>query len=56
MAKIAGPQFSNTADYDCIVSACFKDIDDFVRMKEDPYYKEKVMPDHENFADTTRSK
>lgn len=56
MAQIAGPQFANVADYDCIVSACFKNIDDFVRMKADPYYKEKVMPDHENFADTKRSK
>lgn len=56
MSQIAGPQFANMADYDCIVSACFNDIDDFVRMKADPYYKEKVMPDHENFADTKRSK
>lgn len=25
-------------------------------MKQDPFYKEKVMADHENFADTKRSK
>ena len=56
MAQIAGPQFANTADYDCIVTAVFRNIEDFVNMKADPYYKEKVMPDHENFADTTRSK
>ncbi|KAG6989879.1 hypothetical protein G7Y79_00062g093570 [Physcia stellaris] len=55
MAKIAGPQFDNHADYDCFVQAIFKDVEDFVRMKADPYYREVVAPDHENFADTTRS-
>ena len=56
MAKIAGPQFNSFADYDCIVTATFSSVENFVRMKADPYYKEKVMPDHENFADTTRSR
>ena len=56
MAKIAGPQYSNHADYDSFVTAVFRDIEDFVRMKADPLYIEKVMPDHENFADTTRSR
>lgn len=56
MSQIAGPQFNGVADYDCIVQATFRDIEDFVRMKADPYYKEKVAPDHENFADTKRSK
>ncbi|KFY00263.1 hypothetical protein O988_03420 [Pseudogymnoascus sp. VKM F-3808] len=56
MNQLVGPQFENLADYDCIVTAVFRNIDDFVRMKQDPYYIDKVMPDHENFADTTRSK
>ena len=56
MTQLMGPQFSNLADYDCIVTAVFRNIEDFVKMKADPYYKEKVMPDHENFADTKRSK
>ena len=56
MSQIAGPQFDNFADYDCIVTAVFPDVDNFVRMKADPFYKEKVMPDHENFADTKRSR
>jgi hypothetical protein len=25
-------------------------------MKADPFFREKVAPDHENFADTKRSK
>jgi hypothetical protein len=56
MAKIADPQFANIADYDCIVQIVFQDIEDFVRMKADPYFIEKAGPDHEKFADTKRSK
>lgn len=56
MDQIVGPQFNGTADYDCIVQATFRDVKDFVRMKSDPFFKEKVTPDHENFADTVRSK
>jgi hypothetical protein len=56
MTRITGPQFNGGADYDCLVNIVFKDIEDFVRMKQDPYYIEKIMPDHENFADTKRSR
>ena len=56
MTKIAGPQFDNHADYDSFVQAVFKDVEDFVRMKADPFWREVVAPDHENFADTTRSR
>ncbi|KAF2688361.1 hypothetical protein K458DRAFT_440048 [Lentithecium fluviatile CBS 122367] len=56
MAKIVGPQFNNHADYDCFVQAVFKDVEDFVRFKADPFYVEVIHHDHENFADTTRSR
>ena len=57
MERLAGPQFNTfAADYDCIVTATFPDVDNFVRMKADPFYKEKVMADHERFADTKRSR
>lgn len=56
MAKFAGPQFDNHAEYDSFVQAVFKDVEDFVRMKADPFWREVVAPDHENFADTTRSR
>ncbi|KAF1811961.1 hypothetical protein P152DRAFT_398042, partial [Eremomyces bilateralis CBS 781.70] len=56
MAKLYDPQFSNIADYDVIVQIVFKDIEDFVRMKADPIFMKNVTPDHENFADTKRSK
>ena len=56
MAQIAGPQFNSFADYDCIVTAVFPEVQKFVRMKADPFFKERVMLDHENFADTKRSR
>ena len=56
MSQIAGPQFNNFADYDCIINATFPDIQNFLDMKADPFYKERVAPDHENFADTKRSR
>ena len=55
MTKIAGPQFDHHAEYDSFVQAVFKDVEDFVHMKADPFWK-VVGPDHENFADTTRSR
>lgn len=56
MGQLYDPQFANVADYDCIVQVMFRNVEDFVRMKADPFFKEKVTPDHENFADTKRSK
>lgn len=56
MGRLFDPQFANVSDYDCIVQIVFKDIDDFVRMKADPEYVKNVIPDHEKFADTKRSK
>ncbi|KAI9762129.1 MAG: hypothetical protein M4579_000609 [Chaenotheca gracillima] len=56
MSKIIDPQFANLAEYDSIVEIVFRDVEDFVKMKADPEYKTKVMPDHENFANTKTSK
>jgi EthD domain len=55
MGKLFDPQFANIADYDCIVQIQFKDVEDFVKLKADPLYREAIMQDHERFADTKRS-
>jgi hypothetical protein len=44
------------ADYDCIIQMVFNDPQDFINVKQDPHYKQVVMPDHENFADMERSR
>ncbi|EEQ32234.1 hypothetical protein McanMca71_005385 [Microsporum canis] len=56
MGRIFDPQFSNMADYDCIVQVQFRNIEQFVALKEDPLYKQAVFADHNKFADTNRSK
>ncbi len=46
---------SSIADYDCFIHIVFKDVQDFINVKNDPHYKQVVMPDHGNFADQKRS-
>ena len=46
---------SNIADYDCFIHIVFKDVQDFVNVKNDPHYKQVVVPDHESFADQERT-
>ena len=46
---------SNVADYDCFIQIVFRDVQDFVDVKNDPHYKRVVAPDHGNFADQKRT-
>ncbi len=43
------------ADPDCFVQIVFRDVQDYVNVKDDPHYKQVVMPDHANFADPERT-
>ena len=56
MSRLFDPQFANVVDYDCFSQVVFEDIEDYVRMKEDVFYLERARGDHENFADTRRSR
>ena len=53
--ELYDPQFAKLSEYDCIVQFVFRTLDDFKRMKADPFFLEKVAPDHVKFADTERS-
>ncbi|KAH7324118.1 EthD domain-containing protein [Rhexocercosporidium sp. MPI-PUGE-AT-0058] len=55
MSQLFDPQMCNLADYDCFSQVVFKSLDDYKRMKQDPWYKEHLIRDHENFADTKKS-
>ncbi|KAJ5761821.1 uncharacterized protein N7511_005203 [Penicillium nucicola] len=55
MSQLFDPQMANVADFDCFSQVVFKDIEDYKRMKQDPWYKEHLVGDHEKFADTKRS-
>jgi len=56
MTQLYDPQMANVADYDCFSQVVFKSVEDYKRMKQDPWYKEHLVGDHEKFADTKRSK
>jgi hypothetical protein len=56
MSRLFDPQFSNLTDYDAFIQIVFDDVEDFVRLKADPFFKKNITPDHENFADTKRSR
>lgn len=55
MSQLFDHQMSNIADFDCFSQVIFESLEDYKRMKEDPWYKEHLISDHENFADTKRS-
>ncbi|GIJ81542.1 hypothetical protein Asppvi_000041 [Aspergillus pseudoviridinutans] len=56
MSKLFDSQMVQLADFDCFSQVIFKSVDDYKRMKEDPWYKEHLVDDHEKFADTKRSR
>lgn len=43
-------------DCDCLVQIVFRDIDDYVKVKNEEKYKAVVNPDHDVFADPTKTK
>lgn len=55
MSQLFDPQMVHLADFDCFSQVVFKSVDDYVRMKQDPWYKEHLVGDHEKFADTKKS-
>lgn len=55
MAQIVDPQMCVISDFDCFSQVVFNSIEDYKRMKDDPWYKAHLMGDHEKFADTKRS-
>lgn len=56
MSQLIDPQMCYIADYDCFSQVIFHSIEDYKRMKLDPWYQQYLVNDHENFADTRRSK
>ncbi|KAH8807226.1 EthD domain-containing protein [Xylogone sp. PMI_703] len=55
MNRLFDHQMANLADFDCFSQVVFKSVDDYKKMKDDPWYKEHLVGDHEKFADTKRS-
>ncbi|KAH6635112.1 EthD domain-containing protein [Chaetomium sp. MPI-SDFR-AT-0129] len=55
MTRLFDHQMANLADFDCFSLVVFRSVDDYKRMKEDPWYREHLVDDHTLFADTRRS-
>ncbi|KAI4219635.1 MAG: hypothetical protein L6R40_008715 [Gallowayella cf. fulva] len=41
----------NHSSYDAFVTIVFRDVQDYINVKNDPHYMSVVNPDHVNFAD-----
>ena len=44
------------ADFDCLIQITFRDVQDYIDVRQDPLYREVISPDHGNFADLARTK
>ena len=56
MTHLFDRQMANVADYDCFSQVVFESLEHYKKMKDDSFYKEHLFGDHENFADTKKSK
>ena len=43
------------ADYDALIQIVFRDVEDYISIRNDAHYKQVVLPDHANFADHTKT-
>lgn len=55
MGRLFDHQMANLAEFDCFSQVVFKSVDDYKQMKEDAWYKQHLVGDHEKFADTKKS-
>ncbi|THC93446.1 hypothetical protein EYZ11_007065 [Aspergillus tanneri] len=55
MGQLFDSQMANIADFDCFSQVVFRRLEDYKRMKQDPWYQQHLLGDHEQFADTKRS-
>ena len=51
-----GVPAESQSDCNIVVQIVFKDIEDYVRVREDPHFTNVVGPDHKNFADSARTR
>ncbi|KAF2230554.1 hypothetical protein EV356DRAFT_329668 [Viridothelium virens] len=55
---IYGDRFptESISDCDAVIQIVFKDVEDYLRARQDPHFINVVNPDHANFADPKRTK
>ncbi|KAL8827496.1 MAG: hypothetical protein Q9191_003143 [Dirinaria sp. TL-2023a] len=55
MGELFDQQMCRLADFDCFSQVFFESLEDYKRMKQDPWYKANLIDDHKEFADVKRS-
>ncbi|KAK4459524.1 dimeric alpha-beta barrel [Cladorrhinum samala] len=55
LAKVMDAQFSQQLQYDVITQIRFPSMQSFVNFRNDSFYKEMVMPDHDVFTDADKT-
>ncbi|KAL4864341.1 hypothetical protein BDV12DRAFT_201209 [Aspergillus spectabilis] len=58
LCRLFGPDIpeSITMDYYSMFQFLFNDKDDYVRAREDPFYREVIEPDQGSFVDASRTR
>ncbi|KAG9201709.1 hypothetical protein G6514_005518 [Epicoccum nigrum] len=54
LPKLFDPSYVEFSDHDFIVRIIFPSLSVFEKLKEDPFYMERIAKDHLNFADRNR--
>lgn len=56
MLELYDAQVPLVSDFDCFSLALFRRFEDYKRMKQDFWYQEHLIGDHEDYDDTKRGK
>ncbi|PGG97985.1 hypothetical protein AJ80_09607 [Polytolypa hystricis UAMH7299] len=58
LEKVYGDKLPTASIYDCdaTIQIVFKDIEDYLRVRQDPHFTSVVNPDHLNFADPNKTR
>lgn len=56
MSRLFDFQIVSLAEYDCFSQVVFRNVEDYRRMKEDPWYENHLVGDYERFANTKKSR
>ncbi|EXJ93209.1 hypothetical protein A1O3_01766 [Capronia epimyces CBS 606.96] len=51
VSQIQDAQFPYNNAYDIVTQIRFPSIDNYVSFRNDPFYTEKIMPDHDRFTE-----
>lgn len=54
LPKLSDPRYVEYSDHDFVVRIIFPSLEAFEKVKQDPFYMERIAKDHLNFADRNK--